>query len=103
MARGPSPPGKPGEDAATPPGTSRGQRGSGQQASIGGVLRTVILAGAVTVVLVAAVAGSAYLIQRPGRSPASGEFLRPSRIPPSVSAQLASMMALSPVPASRAP
>jgi cytochrome oxidase Cu insertion factor (SCO1/SenC/PrrC family) len=62
-----------------------------------------MLAGAVTAVLVAAVAGSAYLIQRPGRSPASGEFLRPSGIPPSISARLANLMALSPVPAARAP
>jgi len=61
------------------------------------------LAAAVTVVLVAAVAGSAYLVQHPGRSPASGEFLRPSGIPPSMSARLANLMALSPVPAARAP
>jgi cytochrome oxidase Cu insertion factor (SCO1/SenC/PrrC family) len=63
----------------------------------------VILAGVVTVVLVAAVAGSAYLIQRPGRSPAPEQALRPSGIPPSMSARLASLMVLSPVPAARAP
>ena len=56
-----------------------------------------------TVVLVAAVAGSAYLVQRPSRSPASGEFLRPLRIPPAMPARLANLMALSPVPAARAP
>jgi cytochrome oxidase Cu insertion factor (SCO1/SenC/PrrC family) len=103
MARGPSTPGRPSKDATTPPGASRGERGSGQRASTGRLLRTVVLAGVVTVVLVAAVAGSAYLIQRPGRSPASGQFLRPSGIPPSVPARLANLMALSPVPPARAP
>jgi cytochrome oxidase Cu insertion factor (SCO1/SenC/PrrC family) len=61
------------------------------------------LAAAVTVVLVAAVAGSAYLISRPGRSPASGQALRPSGIPSSISAHLANLMSLSPVPATQAP
>jgi cytochrome oxidase Cu insertion factor (SCO1/SenC/PrrC family) len=61
------------------------------------------LAAGVTVLLVAAVAGSAYLIQRPGRSPASGQALRPSGIPPAFSTHLANLMALSPVPATRAP
>ena len=63
----------------------------------------MILAAVVTVLLVAAVAGSAYLIQRPGRSPAPEQALRPSGIPPSVPARLANLMALSPVPAARAP
>jgi cytochrome oxidase Cu insertion factor (SCO1/SenC/PrrC family) len=103
MARGPSTPGRPGKDAATPPSASPVQRGSGQQASPGRLLRTVILAGVVTVVLVAAVAGSAYLIQRPGRSPVPEQALRPSGIPPSISARLANLMALSPVPEARAP
>jgi cytochrome oxidase Cu insertion factor (SCO1/SenC/PrrC family) len=62
-----------------------------------------VLAAAVTVVLVAAVAGSAYLIQRPGRSPAPEQGLQPSGIPPSIPARLASLMALSPVPQARAP
>jgi cytochrome oxidase Cu insertion factor (SCO1/SenC/PrrC family) len=102
-ARGPSAPSRSGKDATTPPGASRGQRGSGQQASIGRLLGTAILAGVGTVVLVAAVAGSAYLIQRPGRSPAPEQALRPSGIPPSISARLANLMALSPVPEARVP
>jgi cytochrome oxidase Cu insertion factor (SCO1/SenC/PrrC family) len=57
----------------------------------------------VTVLLVAAVAGSAYLIQRPGRPPASGQAVRPPGIPPAMSARLAGLMALSPVPAAPSP
>ena len=102
-APGPSPVGSPRESAETPPGKAPGSRASGLHAASGGLLRTAVLAAAVTVVLVAAVAGSAYLIQRPGRPPASGQFLRPSGIPPAISARLASLMALSPVPPARAP
>jgi cytochrome oxidase Cu insertion factor (SCO1/SenC/PrrC family) len=102
-AAGPSPDGSPGKGAEASPGAAPGQRASGQQAPTGGLLRTAVLAAAVTVLLAAAVAGSAYLISRPGRSPASGQSLRPSGIPASISAHLASIMALSPVPATRAP
>jgi cytochrome oxidase Cu insertion factor (SCO1/SenC/PrrC family) len=80
-----------------------GQRASGRQATTGGLLRTAILAAAVTVLLVAAVAGSAYLIQRPGQPAAPGQGLRPSGIPPAVPARLANLMSLSPVPAAKAP
>jgi cytochrome oxidase Cu insertion factor (SCO1/SenC/PrrC family) len=80
-----------------------GQRASGRQATTGGLFRTAILAAAVTVVLVAAVAGSAYLIQRPGRPVPPGQDLRPSGIPPAVPARLANLMSLSAVPAAKAP
>jgi protein SCO1 len=102
-APGSSPAGSPGRGAKISPGAAPGPRASGQHIASGGLLRTAVLAAAVTVVLVAAVAGSAYLIQRPGRSPAPEQALRPSGIPPSVPARLANLMALSPVPAARAP
>src|SRR5207342_3686154 len=102
-APGPSRAGSPGKSAEASPGAAPGPRASGRQAPTGGLLRTAVLAAAVTVVLVAAVAGSAYLISRPGRSPASGQFLRPTGIPSGISAHLASIMSLSPVPAARAP
>src|SRR6266498_5392358 len=77
-APGPSRAGSPGKTAEASPGAASGPRARGQQAPGGGLLRTAVLAAAVTVVLVAAVAGSAYLILRPGRSPASGQALRRS-------------------------
>jgi cytochrome oxidase Cu insertion factor (SCO1/SenC/PrrC family) len=101
-ALGPSRAGSPGKTAEAP-GAAPGPRACGQRAPGGGLLRTAVLAAAVTVVLVVAVAGSAYLILRPGRSPASGQALRPSGIPSGISAHLANLMSLSPVPATRAP
>jgi cytochrome oxidase Cu insertion factor (SCO1/SenC/PrrC family) len=97
-APGPSPADSPGKGAEASPDAAPGQRASGQQAPGGGLFRTAILAAAVTVLLVAAVAGSAYLIQRPGRSPASGQALRPPGIPAGISARLANLMSLTPIP-----
>jgi cytochrome oxidase Cu insertion factor (SCO1/SenC/PrrC family) len=102
-AGGPARDDDPSTGAEASPGMAAGQRASGRQATTGGLFRTAILAAAVTVVLVAAVAGLAYLIQRPGRPVAPGQDLRPSGIPPAVPARLANLMSLSAVPAAKAP
>lgn len=57
----------------------------------------------VTVLLAAVVAASAYLILRHSQSAAQDRLLRPSGIPASISTSLANLMALTPVPATRAP
>jgi cytochrome oxidase Cu insertion factor (SCO1/SenC/PrrC family) len=90
---GPAPPGQ--IDAAA--------TGGGQQARSRGLLHAAMMAGIVTALLAAVVISSVYLIVRHDRSSASGQLLRPSGIPASISTSLATLMALTPVPASRAP
>ena len=68
----------------------------------GGLHRVVLLATALTVLLVAAVAIPAYLILRRDHASALAHT-RVSGIPASVSTSLANLMVLSPVPGDRAP
>jgi cytochrome oxidase Cu insertion factor (SCO1/SenC/PrrC family) len=85
-----------------PPGLSdEPAAGGGQQTR--GLLHAAIVAGIVTVLLAVVVVSSTYLILRQSRSSAQGQILRPSGIPASISTSLATLMALTPVPATRAP
>ena len=68
----------------------------------GGLHRVVLLATALTVLLVAAVAIPAYLVLRQAHASALAHS-RVSGIPASVSTSLANLMVLSPVPGDRAP
>ncbi len=89
---------------AAPPGQiDAAATGGGQQPRSRGLLRAAMLAGVVTALLAAVVVSSAYLIVRHDRSSAPGQLLRPSGIPASISTSLATLMALTPVPATQAP
>ena len=65
-------------------------------------LRLVLLVST-AVILAGAAAVSAYLVTGHGTRQASGQLLRPSGIPPTISTSLADLMALSPVPTAPAP
>jgi len=77
--------------------------GGGQQPRGRGLRRVAMMAGIVTALLAAVVVSSSYLILRHDRSSTPGQLLRPSGIPASISTSLATLMALTPVPATRAP
>jgi len=65
--------------------------------------RPVIVIAILAAVLVAAVAvPTVYLVHR-SQTHVSGQLLRPAGLPPGISASLADLMALSPVPATSAP
>jgi cytochrome oxidase Cu insertion factor (SCO1/SenC/PrrC family) len=68
----------------------------------GGMYRVLLLATALTVLVVAAVAIPSYLVLRRGHASAPAPT-RVSGIPATVSTSLANLMVLSPVPADRAP
>jgi cytochrome oxidase Cu insertion factor (SCO1/SenC/PrrC family) len=105
-----SPAGRPGPGmsdrtpGAAPPGqVDAAAAGGGQRPRGRGLLRAAMMSGVVTALLAAVVVSSAYLIVRHDRSSAPGQLLRPSGIPASISTSLATLMALTPVPAAQAP
>jgi cytochrome oxidase Cu insertion factor (SCO1/SenC/PrrC family) len=69
----------------------------------GGLFRPILLATALTVLLVAAVAIPAYVLHRRDQVSAAAQQTRVSGIPASVSTSLANLMVLSPLPSDRAP
>jgi cytochrome oxidase Cu insertion factor (SCO1/SenC/PrrC family) len=105
QAPGDQPPGDqpPGDQ---PPGDqpAAAALGSGQQQVHRRELYRIAMIVTVATVLVAAVVvSSVYLILRRDQNSASGQNLRASGIPASVSTSLANLMSLSPVPGARAP
>jgi cytochrome oxidase Cu insertion factor (SCO1/SenC/PrrC family) len=77
--------------------------GGQQQAHRRALYRSAMIITVATVLVAAVVVSSAYLILRRDRGSASGQDLRASGIPPSVSTSLANLMSLTPVPGARAP
>jgi cytochrome oxidase Cu insertion factor (SCO1/SenC/PrrC family) len=74
-----------------------------QQAHRRELYRIAMIVTVATVLVAAVVVSSVYLILRRDQSSASGQNLRASGIPASVSTSLANLMSLSPVPGARAP
>jgi cytochrome oxidase Cu insertion factor (SCO1/SenC/PrrC family) len=77
--------------------------GSGQQAHRRELYRIATIVTVATVLVAAVVVSSVYLILGRVQNSASGQNLRASGIPASVSTSLANLMSLSPVPGARAP
>jgi protein SCO1 len=99
-----APPGEPGQ---TPPGesgtASKGQQPGQKPTRRGGPARLILISGLITVLFIAAVVSSVYLVTRRDQTSAANNPPRPSGIPASISTSLANLMSLSPLPRTAAP